>query len=110
MQRPLEGALDPELADQRGAGVGHAVDVLEVLNADGADIAHGMYRELAERIVPSLASGEIDAGELVTVHREAADLFVAEPQPDRHAVEGATREDNVAGVVEIIAVDEPERG
>ena len=31
VQRPLVGALDPELADQRGAGVGGAVDVLQVL-------------------------------------------------------------------------------
>src|SRR5580658_9667479 len=110
VQRPLVGALYSELADQRGAGVGHAVDVLQVLYADGADVAQRMYRELPERIVPRLAGGQIHARELVAMHREAADLLVGEPQSHRHAVEGATRENHAARVLDLVAIDEPERG
>ena len=110
VQRPLVCGLDPELADQRGAGVGNAVDVLQILHADGAHVPQGMHRELAQRIVPGLARRQIHARELVTMHREAADLLVGESQPHRYTVEGATRENHAPRVLEVIAVDEPERG
>ena len=56
-----------------------------------------------------LARGEVDARELVTVDREAADLLVAESQPDRHVVEAAAQEDRAARVLEFIALNESER-
>ena len=65
-----------------------------------------MHSELAVGVVPRLAGGQIDARELVAMHREAADLLVGQAQPHRHAVEAAAREDHAARVLELIAVDE----
>ena len=57
----LEGALDAELADQRGAGVGGAIDVLEILLADRAHVAERVHREVAVRIPARLARLDVDA-------------------------------------------------
>ncbi len=46
VQFAFERTLDAELADQRGAGIAAAVDVLEVLLADRADVAERVHAEL----------------------------------------------------------------
>ncbi len=44
------------------------------------------------------------------MHREATDLLVGEPQPHRHVVEAAARENHVPGVLDLLGVDQAEGG
>ena len=110
VQLRLVGALDAELADQRGAGVAGAVDALEVLLADRGDVAERVHAEIAEGIVARLARTQIDTRELVAVHGEAADLLVAEPQADGHAVEAAARQHGAPRIVDLLRRQQAERG
>src|SRR5207248_9375391 len=106
VELPLEGALDAELADERGAGVGGAIDVLQVLLADRADVAERVYRELAVRIPAGLARLDVESLELEAPHRKARDILVRHAQPDRHAVEAAARLDGALELADVLGADE----
>ena len=79
--------------------------LLQILLADGADVAERMHAEFTVGVVARLAGGQIDAREFEAMHREAADLLIGQAQPHRHAVEAAAREDHAARVVELIGID-----
>ena len=51
VERVLVRAFDARLADVRGRGVVAAVDALQILEADAADVADRVRARLAERIV-----------------------------------------------------------
>ena len=76
VQLGLEGALDAELADQRGAGIGGPVDVLEVLLADRPDVAERVHRQVAVRVETGLARLDVQSRELEAAHREARHVLV----------------------------------
>ena len=108
MELPLEGALDAELTDERGAGVGGAIDVLQVLLADRADVAERVHRELAVRVPAGLARLDVESLELEAPHRKARDILVRHAQPDRHAVEAAARLDGALELADVLGTDELE--
>ena len=102
----LVGALDAELADERGAGVGGAIDVLEVLLADRAHVTERVHREVAVRVPARLARLDVDAGKLEAAHGEARHVLVRHAQADRHAVESAARVDGALDLVDVLGADQ----
>ena len=86
VQLRLVGTLDAELADEAGARIFVAVDALQVLFVDGADVADGVDRGGPEGIVAGEARADVDAGELITVDREDRHLLLVELQLDGHAL------------------------
>jgi hypothetical protein len=108
VQLALEGALDAELADQRGAGIGSPVDVLEILLADCTDVAERVHRQVAVRVEAGLARLDVQSRELEAAHREARHVLVRHAQPDRHAVEGAARVDGALDLVDVLGADQAE--
>src|SRR5215470_745192 len=76
VQLPLEAALDAELADERGTGIRRAVDALQILLADRADVAKRVHREIAVGVPACLASLDIHAAELETMYGEARDILI----------------------------------
>ena len=78
MQHLFVGGLQADLADLRGAGIGVAIDVLEVLFTDRADVAQRVHGARAERVPAGEARSDLDAGEFVLVDREATDLVVGQ--------------------------------
>src|SRR5207253_11163359 len=89
-------------ADEGSAGVGGAVDVLQILLADGAHVAERVHRQLAIRVPAGLAGLDIQARKLEPSHGETRDVLVRHAQADRHAVEAAARVD---GALELIDAD-----
>ena len=108
VQLLLIGALDAELADQRRARVGGAIDVLQIGLADRADVAEGMHRQLPFGVEARLARLDVEPRELEAVHGKACDVFVRHAQAHRDAVKGAARPDRAAQFVDAIRLDEPE--
>ncbi len=108
MQLLLIGRFDAQLADQRRAGVGLPVDLLEIALADGGDVTERVNREIVVRVPARLARLDIDTAELEAVHGEARDVFFGHAQAQRHAVERPARADGALHVVEIVARQEPE--
>ena len=104
----LVGALDAELADERGAGVGGAVDVLEVLLADGAHVAERVHGQSAVRVPARLARLDVQARELEAAHGEARHVLVGHAQADRHAVEAAAGVDGALELVDVLGADQSE--
>ena len=108
MQLRLVGALDTELADEGGAGVGGAVDVPQILLADGAHVAERVHRQLAIRVPAGLAGLDIQARKLEPSHGKARDVLVRHAQADRHAVEAAARVDGALELIDVLGTDEIE--
>ena len=107
VQPVLVGALDAGLADVRRAGVVAAVDALEIRRADAADVADGVRRHFAERIVARQRFLDVDAREQVPAHGERCRLLLGEvAQLD--ALETAVRADEIAEVLVLRRVDEAE--
>src|ERR1700733_4404078 len=109
MQLALEGALDAELADQRRAGVGGAVAVLQILLAPHAHVAERVHRHVAVRVPARLARLDVQPRELEAPHGEARHVFVRHAQQDRHAVEGAARLDGALDLGDVFGADQIER-
>ena len=84
--------------------------MLEVLFADRPDVAERVHGQIAVGIVAGLSGGQIDPGELESVYREGADLLIRQAQLHRHRVEATPLEDDAARGVELIRIDQPERG
>src|SRR5215475_1070916 len=108
VQLPLEGALDAELADERGTGIRRAIDALEILLADRAHIAERVHREIAVGVPACLAGLDIHAAELETMHGEARDLLIREAQPDRYRIEGAARVDGASDLIDVLGTNQLE--
>ena len=64
-----------------------------------------MHAQLAEGIVPRLPSTQVNALEFMSMHRKVTDLFIAEIQADRHAVEDASRLDGPTCLVQLLSVE-----
>ena len=108
MQLVLVGTLDAELADEGRAGVGGAVDVLQILLADGAHVAERVHRQLGVRVPAGLACLDIQARKLEAPHGETRDVLVRHAQADRHAVEPAARVDGALELIDVLGTDEIE--
>src|SRR5438034_979383 len=105
MQLTLVGTLDAELAHEGGAGVGRAVDVLQILLADGAHIAERVHRQLPVGVPAGLACLDIQARKLETPHGETRDVLVRHAQADRHAVEAAAGVDGALELIDVPGTD-----
>ena len=100
------GGFEPELADQRGAGVlAELVVLLELLDvvfADRGHVAERVHGVFAVRIETRQARRDVHARKFEAMHGEARDFLVGEAQPDRHALEAAARAHQLARFVEIV--------
>ncbi len=108
VQRALVRALDAALADVRRRGVVAAVDPLEILEADAADVADRVRARLAERIVARERLLDVDAREAMAAHGERRGLLLGEVA-ELHALEAAMRAHEVAQRLVLARIDEPER-
>ena len=88
VQDALVRALDARLADVLRPSVLAALDALEILRADAADVADRVRACLSERIRARQHLLNVDAGEVMAAHREARSLLLVEAA-DLHALEAA---------------------
>ena len=102
------GAFDAQFADQSRAGIGCRVDVLEILFADGGDVAERMHGHVAEWIMPRQAGANVHAGEFVAMHREARHFLIVELQLDRHAFVDVMRQDGALDAADILGFEQPD--
>ncbi len=102
-------SLDARFADQRGAGVlaelVFLLELLDVVFADGRHVAERVHGVRTMRIETRQARGDVHAGKFEAMHGEAGNFLVGEPQPDRHALEAATRAHQLAGFLDIVGVE-----
>ena len=108
VQRAFVRAFDAALADVRGRGVIAAVDPLEILEADAADVADRVRARLAERIVARERLLDVDAREAMPAHGERCGLLLGEVA-ELHTLEAAMGAHEVAQRLVLARIDEAER-
>ena len=106
MQFVFVSAFDPQFADQCRAGIRLRIDALEVLLADGRDVAERVHGHRSERIVSREPGANVHAREFVAMHREARHLLVVELQFDRDAFIDVMRQDGAPDAAHILAVEQ----
>ena len=102
------GRLDAQFADQAGAGICIAVDLLQVLFIDGTDVPDGMHRRRAEGVVPSQARSNVHSRELVAVHGKQRHLFFRELQLDGHTLVHLMQQHRASDVADFFGSQQPD--
>ncbi len=90
--------FDAELSDETAAGILVGVDLFHVLFVDGADVADGVHRRFAERVMPGQARADVDTRELVAVDGEQRHFLIVQRQLDRHALIHLVQQDGAPGI------------
>ena len=103
MQLLLVGALHTQLADEAGTRVFGAVDLLEVLLIDRADVADRVNPHFAQRVMPRQPRANIHARELVAMHGEARHLLLVQEQFDRHALVDLVQQHGTPDIAHLFA-------
>ncbi len=104
MEPILVVPLQARLADVGAGDVAPAVEAFEVALVDPTHVTDRMGERGAIGVAASQVGHELDAGQTMTADGEGGDLFLAQPEQDRHALEGASQ-----GALMAESLDSPPR-